>query len=134
MIWLWLALILSNGGTPHFATLTWPAVMVTDTYLDGTVLTRPALGYHVYRAEVNGGVQSLWLLLNPNVLVAGLLDADGNPAACDFIDDQTLEGITYVYAVAAVDFGGESAPSPTSAALLTPMNPNPATSLQSVVH
>src|SRR5882757_9907794 len=106
MIWLWLALILGNGSTPHFATLTWPAVTVTDSNDDGTTFTRPALGYYVWRAEVVNGVQGSWLLLNPDVLVMGMLDADGVPANGDYQDSGTVEGTTYVYAVSAVDFGG----------------------------
>lgn len=128
------ALILPNGGTPHFATLTWPAVTVTDSNDDGTTFTRPALGYNVYRAEVSGGVQSLWLLLNPDVPVIGMLDADGNPADGDFIDEQAVEGMSYVYTVSAVDFGGESAASPVSALRVTPINPGAPNNLQMVVH
>lgn len=129
MIWLWLALILPSG-TPHFATLTWPAVTVTDSNDDGTTFTRPALGYYVWRAEVVNGVQGPWLLLNRDVPVIGMLDGDGNPAAADFIDEQAVEGTTYVYAVSAVDLGGESGKSPISNVVVTPINPNAPLNLQ----
>lgn len=130
MIWLWLALILPNGSTPHFVTVNFQHVMVTDVYADGTLLTRPVLGYYVWRAEVVNGVQGPWLSLNSDVPVIGMLDGDGNPADCDFIDEQTVEGMSYVYSVSAVDFGGESAMSPISGIVVVPVNPNAPTNLR----
>lgn len=124
MIWLILALVLGDGATPHFATLTWPAVTVTGSNDDGTTFTRPALGYYVWRAEVVNGVQGSWLLLNPDEIVMGMALEDSSAANGDYQDSGTVEGTTYVYAVSAVDFGGESAKSPVSNVIVTPVNPN----------
>lgn len=129
MIELLLALILGNGGTPHYSTLFWQSVVVTDSNADGTAFTRPALGYFVYRAPIINGVQGPWLLLNPDVLVIGMLDDNGLPADNQYEDDQVIEGITYIYAVSAVDFGGESLKSTVSNVVVTPINPNSPTGL-----
>lgn len=124
------ALVLGNGATPHFATLTWPAVTVTDSNDDGTTFSRPALGYYVWRAEVVNGVQGSWLLLNPDEIVIGMALEDGTAADMDYQDSGTVEGTTYVYAVSAVDLGGESAKSPISNVIVTPVNPNAPLNLQ----
>lgn len=133
MIWLLLqvGLIASQaGGSPHFVTVNFQHVMVSDVYADGSTLTRPAFGYHVWRAPVVNGVSGTFVLLNPDVLVLGTLDGDGNPADCDFLDEQAVEGMTYVYSVSAVDFGGESALSPSFTAAPIPINPNAPLNLQ----
>lgn len=119
------ALVLGNGATPHFATLTWPAITVTDSNADGSSFTRPALGYYVYRAPMVAGVAGAYELLNPDEIVMGMLDGDGAPADGWFEDTAAVEGVTYVYAVSAVDLGGESGKSPVSNVVTVPQNPNP---------
>ena len=96
---------------------------------DGTTFTRPVLGYWVWRAEVKAGVQGSWKQLNPDALVVGMLNEDGTTADGWYEDTEAAQGSTYVYAVSAVDMGGESAKSSVSSARTIPVNPNTPPSL-----
>lgn len=121
------------GGTPHSATVRAPAVLVVDTNADGSTFIRPALGYHAFRAEVVNGVVGGFVLLNPDVLLIGTLDGDGNAADVIYEDDLYVSGATYVYKFSAVDLGGESQLSASSNQVTFPINPNVPTGLGVVI-
>lgn len=121
------------GGTPHSATVRSPAVLVVDTNADGSTFTRPVFGYNVFRAEVVNGIAGSFTLLNPDVLLIGMLDGDGNAADVVYEDDLYVSGAAYVYKFSAVDFGGESALSTSSNLVTFPVNPNVPTGLGAVI-
>lgn len=120
---LLLALMSSDGGTPHPTTLVWPGVTVTQMNDDGTTFTRPVLGYYVRRALTVSGVRGDWVLLNPDAVVVGMAEDDGTPDPGWYEDETPQQGATYVYAVTAVDFGGESGLA-VSGPVMVPVNPN----------
>lgn len=138
MIWLFLLAQLgffnTNGGTPHTVELIWPGITVTQANDDGTTFVRPPLGYYVYRAEIKSSIQGPWLVLNPDALVVGMMEAGGSLDPCVYRDETVQQGFLYVYAITALDYAGESPLSNLSAAGPIYINPNSSTNLQSVVH
>lgn len=135
ILWLLLQLGLTaaDGGTPHIVELTWPGITLMQSNDDGSTFTRPPLGYWVYRAKVEKGMQGPWVLLNGDAAVVGMAEDDGTLDPCIYRDDTVQQGSSYVYAVTAVDFAGETPQSNLSAAGPLPINPNTPGNLQANV-
>src|SRR5947209_20308085 len=112
------------AGTAHPVTIDWNPVAVTDTNDDGSTFTRAPLGYWVYRAQVVNGTVGAFTLLNPDSAVLGMTEDDGTFDPLEYVDEFALQGLTYVYQITALDFGGESAASGQSSPQLIPVNPD----------
>lgn len=130
MLWLLLALLIGDG-TPHYLDITCPAVMVQDVNPDGTPWIRPAIAYNLLRAPIVNGVQGAFVQVN-DALIIGMVEADGTADPVWYEDTSAEQGATYVYAMTAVDLGGESAPSAASGPVTMPVNPGAATNFSIV--
>lgn len=137
MLWLLLqlGLTMAAGGTPHVPELVWPGIAVTDTNDDGTTFQRPPLGYWVQRATVDSsGAQGPWIVLNPDAPVIGFMEDDGTLDMCSYRDESYQQGFNYLYAVSAVDGGGESGLSGFAAPGEVPINPNSPLNVKATVN